>query len=231
MPKSKQAWCWNSSRSVKNRASRSSHCAPSRKNDRRSFEHPHENPQLRQRARENRVADDTDDRHRVPVARLLYHDVQDRFASKQKVRVFNQVVKKAFINNPRFPKFEQELIKELLPDTKAWGVDPEAAIEDVNVMYDTLVQLMKIKERVAGRPNVTLNRKAELSDQMNSIQEVLHLIEGVGEAGEEEAKPLPKGIPEGSVNVGTTKDGEEAWRTPDGELRVPTSSGAGSKKK
>jgi len=130
-------------------------------------------------------------------------------SAKQKVRTFNQMAKGAMVNNPRFPKFEQELIKPLLPDVDAFFLDPDRARTQFVELKDTLNEIHDVKLNEFTKPGITTKRREELSNQMSRINEILSLMT-------EEA--LPEGVPEGSEPAGESTRGNPVFRAPDGRL-------------
>jgi len=133
-------------------------------------------------------------------------------SAKQKVRTFNQFAKTALVNNPRFPVAEQKIVQQLLPDVEAVFLDPDRARTALDELKDSLNEMHDAKAKELGKEGITLKRRAELSDQMSRVNEILTLMT------EEEPESLPEGVPEGSEPAGQSKRGNPVFRSPDGKL-------------
>jgi len=61
-------------------------------------------------------------------------------AGKQKLRIFRQIAKSAFIRSPRFPVYELGQVLELMPDPDAWGENPVVAIRKMKVLKEKALE-------------------------------------------------------------------------------------------
>lgn len=137
---------------------------------------------------------------------------EETTTAKQTVRSFNQFIKQGFVNNPRFPVAEQQLVAKFLPDPDTFFEDPDRSRSDYINLKNTLEELVDAKKGARSRKSITTKRKDELSDQISRIEEILALMTT------EDADKLPDGVPENSTLVGKSKDGNPVYKTSDGKL-------------
>ena len=137
---------------------------------------------------------------------------EETASAKQKVRTFNQFAKSALVNNPKFPVAEQAIVQRLLPDVEAVFLDPDRARTALGELKGSLNEMHDAKLKELTKPDITSKRRAELSDQMSRVNEIITLMT------EEEAEALPEGVPEGSEPAGQSKRGNPVFRTPEGKL-------------
>ena len=96
--------------------------------------------------------------------------------AKEQIKIFNQSVKSALINNKKFPIAEQQMVAKLLPDPEVFFKDPDTARSDLKKMEEQLVILKKGKEKQIARKDITDKRRVLLADQISRIDEVLDLM-------------------------------------------------------
>lgn len=61
---------------------------------------------------------------------------QDTQEAREDIRLFNQEVKRAIVNNPRFPVAEQEIVQKMLTDPNAWFKNPATAVVNFRQLID-----------------------------------------------------------------------------------------------
>ena len=61
---------------------------------------------------------------------------QDTQEAREDIRLFNQEVKRAIVNNPRFPVAEQEIVQKMLVDPSAWFKNPSTAVVNFRQLID-----------------------------------------------------------------------------------------------
>ena len=100
--------------------------------------------------------------------------------SREQIKIFNQIAKTALVNNPRFPVAEQEIVADLLPDPSKFFQDPDTARSNLKQLKSSLEGFKSSKEKElkpTGRKQITSKRKADLSDQISRIDELLSTME------------------------------------------------------
>ena len=102
---------------------------------------------------------------------------KDTAVAKQKLGIFNQTVKIALTNNPRFPIAEQKIIEKLLPNTESFFKDPKEAVLDLENLVEFLDYKIKSKQSSLDTGGLTKKQSQEYTDQINSINEVLGLLD------------------------------------------------------
>ena len=71
---------------------------------------------------------------------------EDTQQARQNIRLFNQEVKRAIVNNPKFPKFEQEIVGDMLTDPDVWFTNPRSAV----LRFRQLIEFMDRKLAING---------------------------------------------------------------------------------
>lgn len=104
------------------------------------------------------------------------------------LRKLNQIAKVALITNPRFPTYEQKLVKGLLPNPDTFFVNPQTAARDAADLREILVLWTKQNKRSMGNGTLALKDIAELAAKNAQIERVLTLIGGGNQAGPEASK-------------------------------------------
>ena len=95
--------------------------------------------------------------------------------ARQRLKLFNQQAKAAFAKNDKFAVAEQEMILAALPDTTKFFKDPDTGISDMGVLRDILIEMKDSKEKqIVGE--TTSRKKADLKDQITTIDEVLDMM-------------------------------------------------------
>lgn len=138
--------------------------------------------------------------------------------ARLQLRLFNQFAKSAVVNNPRFPKFEQELVAKFLPDVDVFFKDPDTGISDMRRMRDEMIVLRDAKDKELGGPKITAGRQGELFDQISKLNEILSLMEApiADDTAAATGEPQrPDDVPEGSTFLGNSIRGNPVWLTPD----------------
>lgn len=79
--------------------------------------------------------------------------------ARQGLRLFNQDVKRSIVNSQRFPKWEQEIIVDMLPSPEQISKNPKAAYIQAKMLFDYL------KNRKAENLERLGMKKIESSDQ------------------------------------------------------------------
>ena len=74
---------------------------------------------------------------------VFFEDTQE---ARQDIRLFNQEVKRAIVNNPRFPVAEQKIVEKMLTDPNAWFKNPATAV----VNFRQLIDWIDRKANVTG---------------------------------------------------------------------------------
>lgn len=118
--------------------------------------------------------------------------------ARQKLKLFNQQAKSAFAKNPKFPVAEMKIILEALPDTGKFFKDPDASVNDIKVLRKTLAEMKASKEKQLASGRTTSRLKANLSDQISTVDEVLDMMgpeeqEALTISSQEEVDKLEKG--------------------------------------
>ena len=149
---------------------------------------------------------------------------EDTTTAKQRLRTFNQTLKTAIVNNPRFPVAEQEIVAKSLPDVDAFFKDPDTAVADLKQLKKTLVDFKTSKAKELKNKNITSERRGDLADQVSRLDEVLSLVtfekpkQASGKSKQSSAsEKAPEGVPKGSKQIGRSKRGNPVWETPEGE--------------
>ena len=132
--------------------------------------------------------------------------------AKMRLNLFSQSVKKALANSDRFAKFDHETIIKLLPDTERSDIDPETTLANLELLHTFLVDKKKNKQLIIEKGGLTGKKRADLSDELAVIDEILLGLEGPAD----KVEPLPKDVPEGSVLKGE-HEGVPMWQFPDGK--------------
>ena len=105
-------------------------------------------------------------------------EIANTVQAKQAVSLFNQEVKQALANNPKFPVSEMKLITEtMLPDPTATFVDPNAQVLKVRQLHEYLINKRGINENLLANGNITKDRKVELANQNSTIDQILGMME------------------------------------------------------
>lgn len=138
---------------------------------------------------------------------------EDTTDARTQIRTFNQLVKRAFVNNDKFPIAEQETVQKFLPDPDLWFQDPDTARSNLGSLQDSLIKFKTAKEKELNKKGITTKRKSDLADQVSTIDEVLSLME----SPEIKAEEMPEGIPQGSQKIGTSRNGNPVYTTPEGK--------------
>ncbi len=140
----------------------------------------------------------------------LFKDTTD---ARQQVRTFSQIAKTALVNNPRFPVAEQKIVQNLLPDVDTFFQDPDTARSNLKELkaFLTKQKIAKDKELTKGR--VSAKRKADLTDQVSRIDELLTLMESP-----KTVKILDKDIKIGEIV--TNNKGQKGRVEADGSITV-----------
>jgi len=107
---------------------------------------------------------------------------EDTTNSRQNIRLFSQTAKTALINNPKFPVAEQEVVAGLLPNPDRFFLDPDTARSDLGKLREFLTDKREAKRKESTR-KISTKHKADLSDQISGIDEILSLM------GQPEGKP------------------------------------------
>ena len=147
---------------------------------------------------------------------------EDTTTAKQRIRTFNQTLKTALVNNPRFPVAEQEIVAKALPDVEAFFKDPDTAVADAKQLRKTLEDFKTSKNKELKSKNITSERRGELADQVSRLDEALSLMtfekpKQASGKSKQYSEKAPEGVPKGSKQIGRTKSGNPVWETPDGE--------------
>jgi len=74
----------------------------------------------------------------------LFPDTQE---SRQQLRMFNQQVKRAIVNNPRYPVAEQQMVQRMLPDPQSWFTNPHTALQNFQQLMHHLSQVRTQNEQ------------------------------------------------------------------------------------
>lgn len=101
---------------------------------------------------------------------------EETVEARQRLGLFNKTVERSLVNNPRFPVAEVGRVAELLPDTNAFFIDPDAARSRLVQTREFLGNLVQIKQAEMEAPAVTSARKTELADQISILRENLALF-------------------------------------------------------
>jgi len=103
----------------------------------------------------------------------LYKDTTN---ARQALKIFNQQAKSAFAANPKFPVAEQQMILNMLPHEDKFFKDPDTAKNDMGVLRNALVDMKNLKSVEIGKTSTTARMKADLRDQVTTIDQVLSLM-------------------------------------------------------
>lgn len=101
---------------------------------------------------------------------------EDTVQARQRLGLFNKIMERSLVNNPRFPLGEMSRVGELLPNTQKFFTDPDAARNDLVQTRDFLKSWVSIKKSEMKAPAVTSKRKAQLADQISTVRENLALF-------------------------------------------------------
>lgn len=104
----------------------------------------------------------------------IFKDTTD---ARQQIKIFNQFAKSALSSRrARFTEGEQSRISTLLPDIDKIFTDPDTQRNNLKKLGDVLRKSKKTKIKESKKDNITTKRKAELSDQISRIDELISLM-------------------------------------------------------
>lgn len=96
--------------------------------------------------------------------------------AKNRIGLFNQVAKEALLVNERGPKFEQELINDLLVNPSTFFTDPDANRTKMINLRGTLERRIESNQTAINSGNITLKQVQAFTDQNNIIGGILRDI-------------------------------------------------------
>ena len=109
---------------------------------------------------------------------------EDTSTAKQKIQMFNQHAKTAFVNNPRFPVAEQLIVKNFLIDENKIFTDPDEQANKIENMVTFLNKKISQKQNILKRGSITKEQSKDYLSQINDMRSILDLIEtGVSPSG------------------------------------------------
>jgi len=82
-------------------------------------------------------------------------EFEDALQARQDLRVFNQIVKRAFVNNPRFLKSEQDLVTGFLVDPKDLAKDPAEAVNKLKSLEKWIISANSIRQKELDTAKIT----------------------------------------------------------------------------
>ena len=118
--------------------------------------------------------------------------------AEAKVERFNKSLEQAFVNNPKFPVAEMERIKGMLPDVKSAWIDPDAQVQIIYDVRDELVASQE-RDRTSLRGDLSLKRRREIMDNINTRDNALALIGNLPERGDLRIYELAEKISSGTA--------------------------------
>ena len=104
----------------------------------------------------------------------IFKDTTD---ARQQVRIFSQIAKVGLINNPKFPVAEQQIVAGLLPNPDDFLRDPDTSASNLRELKGFLTTSKEAKVKESKKERISAERRADLSDQVSTIDELLSLME------------------------------------------------------
>lgn len=96
--------------------------------------------------------------------------------AKNRIGLFNQVAKDALLVNERGPKFEQEIINDLLVNPSTFFTDPDANRTKMINLRGTLERRIESNQTAINSGNITLKQVQAFTDQNNIMGGILRDI-------------------------------------------------------
>ena len=132
--------------------------------------------------------------------------------AKRAVRLINKSVTQGLVENPRFPVYEQQLVRDMLPSPDAWFRGDEQAVHEAATLREYLKALKKQYDWERDQaPNITKEKRDQAADKAVVLDRILTMMGGPGkntiadfQAGtrqapfkpqtDEEYEKIPKGM-------------------------------------
>ena len=136
-------------------------------------------------------------------------------AAREQLRILNQTMKTAFVNNPRFPVAEQETVKGFLVDPDDFWANPETMVQRMIDLRDYMVRRRQQNTASLQNAQITQDERGRLADEVASIDRILGLM----------GDPNTTGAVSGPVRILNDADFDDLkpgtpFIGPDGVLRI-----------
>lgn len=97
--------------------------------------------------------------------------------AKQRLKVFNTELKKAFHNEGKGPTdYEQKLLADFMVDPKAFWSDPERARSHLLVIRDYMVNKRNLKQQTLSEGGITKKEGGNLANEIKAIERAIALL-------------------------------------------------------
>lgn len=100
--------------------------------------------------------------------------------NRNAMKTFNHLAITGIVNNPRFPVYEQQTVKNFLPDPDKFFKDPDESVLQLQNLGSFIRAKVEEKQRVISSSNITAKQAASYTEQINDMQSLLGLMGNFG---------------------------------------------------
>ena len=103
--------------------------------------------------------------------------------ARQQLSLFNKFAMKGLVESDRFPVYEQQVVKDLLPTPEQILRDPDDAVSNLYQLKSFLEQNIASNEESINNALITPKKRGEMADKNDVMRQVLQLMGDTGNPG------------------------------------------------